>query len=164
MPNPTTYSTKGAKRVDAVTTGQTMTRVSVAFTATAAGDKFKPIILIPRKRPLKNFIVPRNVEVVYGTSGTFNSVILAEHFIKVLDAQISAFSNNEQPFHLLIDSAPCHTNDSFKRALQNRGIHIHYVPPRLANILQPADVAWMKSLKKSYRDLWDNWMMNAPKT
>ena len=55
------YSSKGAQRVDAVTTGQTMTRISVALTATAAGDKFKPIILIRCKRTLKDFILPRNV-------------------------------------------------------------------------------------------------------
>ena len=164
MPNPTTYCAKGTKRVDAVTTGNTMTRISVAFTATAAGDKFKPIILIPRKRPLKNFIPPRNVEVIYGTSGTFNSMILIEHFVKILDAQVAAFSNNDQSFHLLIDSAPCHTTEAFKQSLETRGIKLHYVPPRLTNILQPADVAWMKSLKQSYRDLWDNWMINAPKT
>ena len=40
MPNSTTYCSFGRKRVDAVTTGKTMTRLSVAFTVTAAGDKF----------------------------------------------------------------------------------------------------------------------------
>ena len=41
MPNPTIYITKGAQLDDAITTGQTMTRIYMAFTATAAGDNFK---------------------------------------------------------------------------------------------------------------------------
>ena len=59
-PETKTYTSIRDKRVAATTTGQTQTRVSVAFAATAAGDKFKPIILIPRKKPLKNFVPPRN--------------------------------------------------------------------------------------------------------
>jgi hypothetical protein len=55
----------GSRRVDAVTTGQQKTRVSVCFTATASGTKLKPLILIPRKNPLKNWVPPNNVEIVY---------------------------------------------------------------------------------------------------
>ena len=35
--------------------------------------KLKPLILFPRKRPLKNWIPPNSVEILYGTSGTTGS-------------------------------------------------------------------------------------------
>ena len=55
-----TYASVGTKRVQAATTGNTSTRVSIASTAAASGKKLKMIILIPRKLPLKDFIPPRN--------------------------------------------------------------------------------------------------------
>ena len=67
----TSYSEIGAKRVLATTAGQEQTRVSIAFSATAGDTKLKPLILIPRKRPLKRFTPPTNVKVVYGTKGNF---------------------------------------------------------------------------------------------
>ena len=68
-------------------------------------------------------------------------MILIEHFVKILDAQVAEFSNDDKPFHVLIDSAPCHTTEAFEQYLKTRGIKLHYVTPCLTNILQPADVA-----------------------
>ena len=82
---------------------------------------------------MKNFIPPRNVEVVHGSSGTFNSAILTEHFFKVLESQIPAFSDDDQPFNLIIDSAPCHKNAEFKAALEARGKRLHMTTSRLKN-------------------------------
>ena len=53
-PTTASYAPVGSRRVEAVTSGQQKTRVSVCFTATASGKKLKPVILIPRKAPLKN--------------------------------------------------------------------------------------------------------------
>lgn len=72
----------GSNRVPSTNSGQEKTRVSVAFTATASGHKLPAIILIPRKTPLKDFVPPRNVRIVYGTTGTFNSQIVQDEFIK----------------------------------------------------------------------------------
>ncbi len=69
-----------------INTGNERTRVSVAFCASAAGHKLTPIILIPRKKPLKNFVPPNNVRVVYGTSGTFNNLVIDEEFVKLCQA------------------------------------------------------------------------------
>ena len=33
------------------------------------------------------------------------------------------------------------------------------LPPRLTNILQPADVCWFRGLKKSYTDRWNRWFL-----
>jgi hypothetical protein len=73
-PTRRTYDHIGARKVEAVTTGQQKTRVSVCLTATAGGTKLKPLILIPRKNPIKNWTPPANVEIVYGTNGNFNDI------------------------------------------------------------------------------------------
>ena len=61
-----------------VTTGNQNTRVSMSFTAAAIGKKLPPLILIPRKNPLKHFVPPQNVLVVYGTNG-FGEMFSDEH-------------------------------------------------------------------------------------
>ena len=71
----------GANRVTLKTTGNDKTRISIAFSATASGNKLKPVILIPRKKPLKDFIPPDNVLVVYGRSENFNHCIIREYFV-----------------------------------------------------------------------------------
>ena len=45
-PTTATFAPVGSRRVEAVTSGQQKTRVSVFFTATASGRKLKPLILI----------------------------------------------------------------------------------------------------------------------
>ena len=58
----------------------------------------------------------------------------------------------------------CQKKVQFTNDLKTRGEELHMIPPRLTNILQPADVSWMKVLKQQYKDLWNDWMLNAPKT
>ena len=36
-----------------------------------------------------------------------------------------------------------------------------FIPERLTNLLQPADVEWFSVIKKAYRRLWNDWYMNA---
>ena len=90
-----------------------------------------------------------SLKIIYYTPGNY-----VKFAIKII--MISAFSNNDQPFYILIDSALCHTTEAFKKALQTPGINLNYVPLLIKNILQRANVAWMKSLKQSYKDLLDN--------
>ena len=53
--NSYTFNPIGDKRIPSITSGNEKTRVSVAFTAAASGNKLKPLILIPRKKPIKNY-------------------------------------------------------------------------------------------------------------
>ena len=71
-----------------ITSGQQKTSVSVCLTA---GTKLKPLILLPRKRPLKNWIPPNSVEILYSTSGNFNESVI-EHFVPKM-----LVSYNEDP-------------------------------------------------------------------
>ena len=59
------YATVGSRRMEVLKSGQQKTRVSVRFTATASRTKLKPLILIPRKNPLNNWILTNYVEIVY---------------------------------------------------------------------------------------------------
>ena len=54
----------------------------MAFTAAASGRKLKLLILIPRKKSTRNFRLPENVIVIYGTSGNFNENVLKESIIQ----------------------------------------------------------------------------------
>jgi hypothetical protein len=38
------------------------------------------------------------------------------------------------------------------------------VPKRLTNFLQPAEVAWMRTLKRLYHDKWQNWLIHSDKS
>ena len=53
----------------------------VAFCASANGEKLPPVIIIPRKMPLKNYQAPDNVVLVYKTKATFNTSVLEDDFI-----------------------------------------------------------------------------------
>ena len=59
-----------------------MQKVSVMVCPSASGFKFPLVIVVPRKTPMKNFRAPDNTIVVYKPSGTFDSSLIAESFLK----------------------------------------------------------------------------------
>lgn len=150
-------------RVPLVNTGNEKTRVSVAFAATANGTKLQPIILIPRKKPLRYFDVPENVRVVYGTKGTFNSSVIREEFInKTLKPY--RLSRGANKLYLLIDQSTCHLTKECLQAFKKNHVELTLIPKRLTSMLQPADVAWLRPLKVAYHAKWTDWMINAEHT
>ena len=68
-----TFAERGSRRVEAVSAGQEKTRIYVALTASASGDKAPCLVLVPRNKPLKGFVYPENIVILYGTKGNFNS-------------------------------------------------------------------------------------------
>jgi hypothetical protein len=161
-PTTASYAPVGSRRVETVTSGQQKTRVSVCFTATASGRKLKPLILIPRKTPLKNWVPPNNVQVAYGTNGCFNESVVCEHFIPLL----VQFKNENQlrQLNFVYDQAPCHTTQRVKTNFANASVRVKYVPKRMTPLLQPADVSWMRPLKVAYFKKWNHWLVHAPKS
>ena len=162
LPSNRTYETSGATHVEAVHTGQNRTRVSVAMTAAADGTKLKPFILIPRKRPLRNFVCPRNVVVFYGAD-TFNQTILVEHWISKVIEPYQERLNPGTELHLLIDQAPCHSA-MFKEALTESNVNTIFIPKRMTKLLQPADVSWFRPLKVAYHRRWTDWLIHGQHT
>ena len=141
-PTRRTYDLVGTRRVEAVTSGQQKTRVSVCLTATAGETKLKPLILIPRKNPLKNWVPPNNVELVYGTNGNFNEGEIVEHFVPRILVSYKN-QNHYQNMHLIFDQAPCHTTQRSKVSYAGASVNIKWVPKRMTYISQPGDQSWM---------------------
>ena len=65
---------------------------------------------------------------------------------------------------LLIGQAPCNKISKVNSALLARNIKSAFIPKRVTNLLQPADVAWMRPLKNLYHKKWNDWLLNAPKS
>ena len=51
---------------------------------------------------------------------------------------------------LIIDSVPCHLTQKVKDFCDDNNIFLSIIPPRMTNLLQPADVFWFATLKKEY--------------
>ena len=162
-PTRRTYDHIGARKVEAVTTGQQKTRVSVCLTATAGGTKLKPLILIPRKNPIKNWTPPDNVEIVYGTNGNFSESVISEHYVPKI---LVSYKNQRRyhDLHLVFDQAPCHTTQRSKAAFSSASIKVKWVGKRLTYLTQPADQSWMSPFKGRYFKKWNNWLIHAPKS
>ncbi len=62
---------------------------------------------------------------------------------------------------LIIDQATCHKNLAESYDLIAKGIHVLYIPGRMTGLLQPADVGWFATVKKSYKRKWNDWFMNS---
>ncbi|RNA15399.1 Pogo transposable element with [Brachionus plicatilis] len=130
----TTYEQSGVKRCPAVTTGNEQTKVSIAFSASASSKKLKPMILIPRKTPLKNFSPPSNVVIVYCTNGNFIGSIISNQYIhKVIKPYM--ILNDLEKVNLFLDCAPCHCTQTVKTAFQASNVQVTYIPIRLTNLL-----------------------------
>ena len=122
-----------------------------------------PVIIIPRKKPLKNYQAPENVVLVYKTKATFNTSVIEEDFIDrvVIPHKLKNKLNN---IALYIDSATCHKTKSLKKKAKRAKININFIPPNLTSYLQPADVMWMGAIKRKFHEKWEHWYQNEPKS
>ena len=121
------------------------------------------VLIIPRKKELKNFSVPSNVVLVYKPSGTFNSKVFQNDVIRRSFLPFIMQNRQKKPI-LYLDSAPCHTCSETLKFLEDLNIEYSFIPPRLTSLVQPADVCWLKSFKKHYYEKWSNWFLNDHKS
>lgn len=135
-----TYAAKGTKRVKVDTHGGEMARMSAAFTASADGSKLPILILVPRASDLPDYTPPDNVIVIYKTGATFNEDVVCEYLDKVL--------GKSQNSLLIWDSARCHLTPKVVEKRRELQLSSVVIPPRLTNLLQPADVCWFASIKR----------------
>jgi len=47
--------------------------------------------------------------------------------------------------------------DFYEKNRKKKAKQVIYIPGRLTNLLQPADVDWFATIKKAYRKLWNHW-------
>ncbi len=120
-------------------------------------------MVIPRKKPLRNFDCPSNVIAVYKSkSKTFDSNVMIESFAdRVLLPHLR--SRNQRAALIYLDNASCHRNLKVLNHFRDNKVKIKYIPPRMTSFLQPADVMWMKFIKRRYTEYWTNWWMHDPK-
>ncbi|RNA01384.1 pogo transposable element with KRAB domain isoform X2, partial [Brachionus plicatilis] len=155
-PSRYTFTDKGAKRVKVDTKGAEMVRISAAFTASACGNKFPIYLIIPRTNELENYTPPANIRILYKSTTTFNEDTICEYLETIM-------SNRKGSF-LYLDSARCHITTSVKDMFNRLDLEQFIIPPRMTNILQPADVSWFAKVKKADCAKWSQWSRNSPKT
>ena len=130
----------------------------MAVSSSANGNKLPLFIIIPRKTDLPNFVPPENAVVTYKTGATFNEDLIVEYIRRV----ILPYKNHwgYETVYLIIDHAKCHLTSKVKSYCLANSIDLVFIPKRLTNILQPADVMWFRSLKRNYNQLWTDWFMS----
>ncbi len=161
-PSSYTYETFGARRVKATTTGNEKTRLSAAFTAAADGSKLPIFAIVPRVRSIPEIDALNDIATEYKTASTFDDEMVLNYIRRVV---ISYMTRRKfSTVLLIIDSAKCHLTDKVKSFCQLNGIKLFIIPPRMTNLLQPADVCWFAPLKKALKRQWDNWYINDTHT
>lgn len=158
-----TYEKRGTKRVVANTSGNERTRISITICASALGTKLPLVVIVPRKRPLKDFNPPQNVVIIYKPNGTFDSETIKTGFLQRVFLPHVMQKAQKNPI-LYLDSAPCHVSSSTTEFMDDLNFEYSFIPPRLTSLLQPADVCWLKSFKKCYYEKWTQWFLNDSKS
>ena len=156
FPSSYTYEEKGARRVKATTAGSERTRMSAAFTASASGEKLPIFIIIPRLTDMPDYTPPDNVIIQYKTGGTFNDDVVCPY----LDMILSSKSEST----IFIDSAKCHLTEKVANKFSELNLKKCIIPPRMTNLVQPADVSWFAKIKKELHGKWNHWYLFEDKT
>jgi len=155
-PSNYTYAESGARRVKAVTSGNDRTRLSVAFTAAADGTKLPLLAIIPRKTPLQG-LSDLDIVCEYKSSSTFDDEMILKYIQRiVLPYKLNKGLNKVV---LLLDSATCHQTKKVSDFCLENNVFLLFIPPRLTNLLQPADVVWFAPIKKAYKKKWNHWFI-----
>lgn len=148
----TTVDQRGVKDVAVRTTGHDKANVTVCLSATSDGVHLKPMVLIPRKRPLKELEkFNRELVIIYNGSTWMDNNMTKEYLKKVLGCQL--FGRRL----LVWDSFRAHISDSTKSECKNLNIDMATVPGGCTKFIQAPDVVWNKPFKS-------NWYMCACKS
>ncbi|CAF0993273.1 unnamed protein product [Brachionus calyciflorus] len=132
-----------------------MARISAAFTASGRWDKTSDSILIPRSTSLPSYLTPSNVRIIYKTAATFDESTICQYLETIMDDKKGSV--------LYLDSARCHKTKNVMNKFDTFGVKRVIIPPRLTNLLQPADVCWFSKIKKLYCAKWNEWSINVEK-
>ena len=130
--------------------------MSTAWTSAKNGIKLPIYGIIPRKNPLP--LDPTKVILKYKTGSTFDKEVIKDW----IDSVISPYmvSQGYSKILLIIDKASCHKKLAESYDFIAKGIHVLYIPGRMAGLLQPAEVGWFATIKKAYKRKWNDWFKN----
>ncbi len=92
---------------------------------------------------------------------TFNDDMI----IKYIDRVLMPYKSQRalEKLFLLIDCANCHLTDKVKKHCEKSKIELLFVPRRLTNLLQPADVMWFFLIKTTFHYDWNEWFLTGEK-
>ncbi|CAF1007838.1 unnamed protein product [Brachionus calyciflorus] len=76
------FKASRTKRVVANTSGNERKRISITVCVSTLGTKLPLVVVVPRKRPLKDFNPPQNVVIIYKPNGTFDSETIKTDFLQ----------------------------------------------------------------------------------
>ena len=101
------------------------------------------------------------MQVVYGTNGCFNEIVVSQHYIPLL----VEYKNDKHysGLNMIYDQAPCHQTQRVQTNFVNASIRVKRCPKRMTPLFQPADVCWMSPVKSGYFKRWNHWLIHAPK-
>ena len=97
----------------------------------------------------------------YKQGATFNDDMI----IKYIDRVLLPYKAQRglQKLYLLIDCANCHLTAKVKNHCEKSQIELFFVPRRLTNLLQPADVMWFFLIKTIFHYDWNEWFLTGDK-
>ena len=114
-------------------------------------------VIMPRTRLLPELNQLSNVEAEYKTQSTFDDKMIVKYLERIVISY--KIRKGFEKILLIIDSAPCHLTKNVIGFCENNGILLSIIPPRMTNLLQPADVCWFATLKKAYKEKWNSWFI-----
>jgi len=119
--------------------------------------KLPVFVIIPRVRRLDGIDELEHIEAEYRTGGTFNDAMIIQYLERIVIPYM--LRKKFASILLLIDQAKCHMTDIVKNFCNTKRIVLVFIPPRMTNLLQPADVGWFGSFKKLLKKRWDEWFI-----
>ena len=62
-----------------------------------------------------------------------------------------------------MDQSTSHKTSQVNAAAKKKKVNIVLFPPNMTKLLQPADVAWFRSMKSGYHQKWNDWFLKSKK-
>jgi hypothetical protein len=150
----TTLAPCGSRDVPVSSAGHSKLRITALLTASSSGVKYRPYVLLNRKRQIReiNDRFGRQLCIVWAgkiwmddslTASYLQQVIGPQHFSKKLPIWVSY---------------RCHISKETKRKLTSLKVLSAVVPGGCTKFIQPADVSWNKPFKEKIQEFHDDWL------
>ena len=97
------------------------------------------------------------VRITYKKGATYNDEMIIDYVRRVVVPHMRKYNLNK--LYLLLDHAKCHEKATVSAYCDKKGVILIFVPKRLTNLLQPADVFWFALIKMIYGDKWNDWFI-----
>ncbi|CAJ0589623.1 unnamed protein product [Cylicocyclus nassatus] len=149
-----------SRTVDQVgdSTGHELSNFTVVLSATAAGEKLRPMIIFKKKRvPKDNF--PPEVIVRANERGWMNHELMKTWLLEVWNKR-KRYVNDPSQSLLILDSARCHLTEDVRELFKEHS-KIAVIPGGMTKYLQPLDVGISKPFKDNLRAGWERWMADS---